>query len=128
LYFPSELANLKVKGVYAMDGKVWVATENALFTSSDYGQNWDIESRAFGDYTMVFFPVLVQKQATTKQNEKTPEYYREILGVPEDASCEDIREAYRALISKNHPDKGGDAEESIKINEAYNKLLKNCEQ
>jgi len=61
--------------------------------------------------------------ATTKS--KT---FYEILGVPHDASQEEIRQAYLKLARKNHPDKtGGDipAEEKLKeANEAYDTLKK----
>ena len=32
----------------------------------------------------------------------------EILGVPEDATSEDARAAYKRLAQQHHPDKGGD--------------------
>ena len=57
--------------------------------------------------------------------------YYDILGVPKNASEEDIRKAYRQLAHKYHPDKtGGDkeAEAHLKeINEAYD-TLKNKEK
>lgn len=57
--------------------------------------------------------------------------YYEILGVPRNATTEEIRRAYLKLAHKYHPDKtGGDkaAEERLKeINEAYD-VLKNKEK
>ncbi|MGI6065636.1 MAG: DnaJ domain-containing protein [Bacillota bacterium] len=56
--------------------------------------------------------------------------YYEILGVRENATKEEIRDAYRELVKKYHPDKYRDnplsdlAEEKMKeINEAYNYLM-----
>jgi molecular chaperone DnaJ len=49
------------------------------------------------------------------------DYYK-ILGVPPDASPEEIRQAYYRLAHKYHPDKGGDQEKFKEINEAYQVL------
>ncbi len=50
------------------------------------------------------------------------DYYK-ILGVPRDASQEEIKRAFRRLAHKYHPDKaGGDAEKFKEINEAYQVL------
>lgn len=54
----------------------------------------------------------------------SPDYY-EVLGVPRDASAEQIRKAYRKMAMKVHPDvaREPDAEEKFKqINEAYEVL------
>jgi DnaJ family protein A protein 2 len=48
--------------------------------------------------------------------------YYEDLGVPRDASVEDIKKAYKRLAMKNHPDKGGNPEDFKKISEAYETL------
>lgn len=53
--------------------------------------------------------------------------YYEILGVPKNASQEEIKKAFYKLAHKYHPDKGGDAEKFKEINEAY-QVLSNPEK
>jgi len=48
--------------------------------------------------------------------------YYDILGVPKDASQDEIKKAFYKLAHKYHPDKGGDAEKFKEINEAYQVL------
>ena len=48
--------------------------------------------------------------------------YYDVLGVSKGASQEEIKKAYRRMANKHHPDKGGDAEQFKKINEAYQVL------
>lgn len=54
-----------------------------------------------------------------KHNEIDP---WQILGVPRDASPEDIKKAYRDLSKKHHPDVGGDPDKMKEINVAYDIL------
>ena len=49
------------------------------------------------------------------------DYYK-VLGVPESSTQDDIKKAYRKLSLKHHPDRGGNADEFKKINEAYSVL------
>ena len=49
------------------------------------------------------------------------DYYK-VLGVNEKSSQGEIKKAFRKLSLKHHPDRGGDAEEFKKINEAYSTL------
>lgn len=49
------------------------------------------------------------------------------MGVPQDASQEEIRKAYKKLAIKNHPDRGGDPEVFKEIN-AANEVLSNPEK
>ena len=49
---------------------------------------------------------------------------RAILGVGADADAEAIRAAHRRLVTALHPDKGGSAELTRRINAARDTLLK----
>jgi DnaJ-domain-containing protein 1 len=49
---------------------------------------------------------------------------REILGVSATADAETIRAAHRRLVAAVHPDKGGSAELTRRINAARDRLLK----
>ena len=53
--------------------------------------------------------------------------YYQILGVPRNASAEEIKKAYRKLAHKYHPDKGGTEEKFREISEAY-QILSNKEK
>jgi len=48
--------------------------------------------------------------------------YYEILGVSKNASEQEIKQSFRSLAMKHHPDRGGDAEQFQKIQEAYSVL------
>ncbi len=49
--------------------------------------------------------------------------YYEILGINKNASIQEIKQAFRSLAQKNHPDKaGGNTEKFREINEAYQTL------
>lgn len=48
--------------------------------------------------------------------------YYDILGIPRDASEEQVRVAYKRKALEHHPDKGGDKEQFQKIKEAYETL------
>lgn len=51
--------------------------------------------------------------------------YFDILGIDETASVEDVKKAYKNLILKNHPDKGGKSEEFQKVKDAYESFKNN---
>lgn len=48
--------------------------------------------------------------------------FYETLGVPKNASADDIKRAYRKLAMTEHPDKGGNADRFKEISEAYDVL------
>jgi len=49
---------------------------------------------------------------------------RSILGVAADATPEDVRAAHRRLLAAVHPDKGGSAELTRRVNDARDVLLR----
>ena len=54
------------------------------------------------------------------------DYYK-ILGIPRDASVDEIKKAFRRQAVKHHPDQGGDEAKFKEINEAY-EVLGNAEK
>ena len=64
-----------------------------------------------------------EKKAERKPEKQRQEYDYEILGVPENATPEEIAVAYRKRARETHPDMGGDAEEFKKVQGAYESLI-----
>ena len=50
---------------------------------------------------------------------------RDVLGVGPQASADEINAAWRQLLKKHHPDQGGSADYTRRLNEARKALLKN---
>lgn len=48
--------------------------------------------------------------------------YYTVLGVPRNASPEDIKKAYKKQSMKHHPDRGGNQDDFIKVQQAYEVL------
>lgn len=48
----------------------------------------------------------------------------DILGVDRSATADDIKTAWRAMARRLHPDVGGDAEQFKRLNDAYQKAMK----
>ena len=63
--------------------------------------------------------------AAAPQQAMTMEEARELLGIDEQASRQDIIEAHRKLIARVHPDKGGTAGLAARLNQARDCLLDN---
>ncbi|MBX3565844.1 MAG: J domain-containing protein [Sphingomonas sp.] len=63
------------------------------------------------------------KPAMKPQRSLGEEEARAILGVAPDADAEAIRAAHRRLVTALHPDKGGSAELTRRINTARDTLL-----
>lgn len=55
------------------------------------------------------------------QSRELPDYYA-VLGVDKAAAAEDIKRAYHQLCLQHHPDKGGDKDQFMAIQEAYEML------
>jgi len=69
-------------------------------------------------YDAFFFSMLSNMLSKIK-----PTSSFDVLGLPIDATKEDVNSAYRKLAMKHHPDKGGKHDKFIEITEAKNKCL-----
>jgi len=56
-----------------------------------------------------------------KANERTQAL--QTLGLPAGATAEQIQEAYQRLAQQTHPDKGGTAEDFVRVDAAYRLLV-----
>ncbi len=62
------------------------------------------------------------KPSAKDETSQTTQNYYAILGVPQKATQEEIKDAYKKLALTEHPDKGGDTEKFQKIVAAYETL------
>ena len=66
-------------------------------------------------------PMMARKQSEATSDERDA---RAVLGVGGDADADAIRAAHRRLLSSVHPDVGGSAELTRRVNAARDTLLK----
>ena len=69
----------------------------------------------------LFWAAYRRRQLTSSA--MSPADARKLLGVAEDASLAEIRDAHRRLISRVHPDTGGSAELANRVNVARDTLV-----
>lgn len=80
---------------------------------------WDFQDEAGVKVQYrVFLAIYKRHQKTIKTNE-----YSEILGVNPDATDEEVKKAYRQKSKIHHPDRGGNMQDFLKIQEAYENLI-----
>ena len=80
---------------------------------------WDFQDEAGVKVQYrVFLAIYKRHQKTIKTNE-----YSEILGVNPGVSDEEVKKAYRQKSKIHHPDRGGNMQDFLKIQEAYENLI-----
>ena len=98
----------------------------------DLYNNIDTESkRLLGAFIQRYHPDLAsenteeeEQTASSSSDAMTVEKARKVLGVEEGATRDQIVEAHRRLMQKNHPDRGGSEFIASEINQAKDTLLK----
>ena len=95
-----------------------------------YHEVGDDSKRLLSAFIQRYHPNLGTAQADEERSEQptasdtiTPDRARKILGVGDSATREEITEAHRRLMQKNHPDRGGSEYIASEINQAKNVLL-----
>jgi DnaJ family protein C protein 19 len=63
------------------------------------------------------------RRGSARPASMSPTEARALLGLGEDASLAEIREAHRRLIARVHPDAGGSAELATQVNAARDSLV-----
>ena len=62
-------------------------------------------------------------QLTPRRSDMSLDEARALLGVPVDADADTVRAAHRRIVAQVHPDKGGTAELTSRVNAARDVLL-----
>jgi len=121
-----ELSNLDLQELKALldeltaqDAKSAELLESYLDRTqpSDWRETWNRSSASSGSGESG------QSEQKARSGSMTAEEARDILGVEDGASEEDIIAAHRRLMKINHPDRGGSTYLAAKINEAKDVLL-----
>jgi DnaJ family protein C protein 19 len=73
---------------------------------------------------LIIFAGWLLLRRTTRKERLDETEARSILGIGADADAEAVRAAHRRLLSAVHPDKGGSADLTRRINAARDTLLK----
>ena len=109
---------------------LWRALEHYGVTREEadaapIGQRKDLYRRHDEAFDQVFLPFTATPDALPLLIGPGQSPWWEVLGVPRDAGVHRIRQAYRALIVLQHPDKeGGDLETTKRINAAYTAAMR----
>lgn len=103
----------------AMQCDRWVSVEENLRAISDAIECIrTIERRGTGEMVDAAFSGFAQLPAA--RTALRP--WHEVLGVVPHAGAEIVQQAYRTLVMKHHPDRGGDTAVMAEINDAYERF------
>ena len=121
-----------------LKGIVWLSLVAALFVAKLWPLALMVFLAAGGVMAIELWKDRVVAETEAAEQSRQPKELRpakmtpneafEILGLPSDASLDDIKTAHKKLISQLHPDKGGTDYLAAKINEARDLLTNKSDQ
>lgn len=79
---------------------------------------WSYRNESNDEIEYIVYLAIYRTINKAKKND-----YFEVLGVKPDATDEMVKKAYRQKIKKHHPDTGGNMQDFLKIQEAYENII-----
>lgn len=116
-----------------MTANQWLAVAIALIGANFLrGGSWILGAAAMGGAAFlggwrILIPAKTEAEQIRKPRSFELDRARSLLGIRDDASRDDINNAWRERLAEHHPDKGGDEQLAQMINRARDLLLEDLE-
>lgn len=113
-------------GCFRLGARIWDINKR-IYPARVQSDLISIDKKQVAQYYFDEFPLFTNLQDLYSEGEDHLKPWWMILGIGRYSNLDEIREAYKSLALKYHPDMGGDKEKFILINKAFNEGLANLE-